>query len=472
MRKIELLPTEENLFKTYMEDTIGRNKCLHYFLDMLYAMDTNYSIAVDGSWGSGKTFFIKQARMILDSLNEKAGENKSEYDEQIRARYLGYRPVVKESKPTQYVTVYYDAWENDNDDDPLLSLIYQIVLATEMRYKFDRMEEKIVGVLTAVVDGIANTNISSIPENIEKKSLFAEYDKRRSFSNQIKEFLKCVLDGRGERLVIFIDELDRCKPSFAVSLLERIKHYFSDEQITFVFSVNACELNKTICHYYGGGFSATRYLDRFFDIRLALPKANLSKFFSTLSIPNSRSTLYMVMEKVISTYHFNLREITKLLFAVEVSVKKYLKNNLRYSMDDYYDYRTKKFCTDILVPVLVGLKMYDSALYQEFLNGETPQPLIDCIVGIEYDVEICAPLLSNNEVYEGENWNRHDLEKCSVVTVQDKLHQFYEKVFADGIKEPESTSVGKLYITHGTKVFVEEVANMLSEFTDFISDAD
>ena len=54
---------------------------------------------------------------------------------------------------------------------------------------------------------------------------------------------------RGNRLIIFIDELDRCKPTFAVHLLEQIKHYIFDDRITFVFSINLEQLqtyNKTI----------------------------------------------------------------------------------------------------------------------------------------------------------------------------------------------------------------------------------
>lgn len=64
--------------------------------------------------------------------------------------------------------------------------------------------------------------------------------------------------------MIFVDELDRCKPSFAVQLLERIKHYFGHEKITFVFSVNVSELQYTIKKFYGADFNGTRYLDNFF----------------------------------------------------------------------------------------------------------------------------------------------------------------------------------------------------------------
>ena len=71
---------------------------------------------------------------------------------------------------------------------------------------------------------------------------------------------------RGNKLVIFIDELDRCNPAYAVKLLEQIKHYMEDDRIIFVFSVNINQLQHTIKHYYGNNFNATKYLDRFFLI--------------------------------------------------------------------------------------------------------------------------------------------------------------------------------------------------------------
>lgn len=60
------------------------------------------------------------------------------------------------------------------------------------------------------------------------------------------------------RIIIFIDELDRCKPSYAVRLLEQIKHYMCDERITFILAVNTAQLQHTIRHFYGSEFDACR----------------------------------------------------------------------------------------------------------------------------------------------------------------------------------------------------------------------
>ena len=56
--------------------------------------------------------------------------------------------------------------------------------------------------------------------------------------NTFKELLEDVKIEKANKLVIFIDELDRCNPSFAIKLLERIKHFFYDDRFIFVFSTD------------------------------------------------------------------------------------------------------------------------------------------------------------------------------------------------------------------------------------------
>ena len=63
-------PTEENIRETLLNDQLGRNEELRQFVRLLNSIDGNCTIALDGDWGSGKTFFVKQAQMIIDSFNE------------------------------------------------------------------------------------------------------------------------------------------------------------------------------------------------------------------------------------------------------------------------------------------------------------------------------------------------------------------------------------------------------------------
>ena len=116
---------------------------------------------------------------------------------------------------------------------------------------------------------------------------------------------------RGNRLVVFIDELDRCKPSYAVQLLERIKHYLYDDRITFVFSVNLGELQHTIKHYYGNTFDACRYLDRFFDLKIDLKLIDINKFIELRGLWSDdeykMDICYSADRVLAKFYHFSMR---------------------------------------------------------------------------------------------------------------------------------------------------------------------
>lgn len=75
MKAYDLKPTYDNLIDTYKKDSIGRNIDLFYFIEILNSIDGGYSIAVDGNWGCGKTFFVKQVKMVMDAYNGFINQN-------------------------------------------------------------------------------------------------------------------------------------------------------------------------------------------------------------------------------------------------------------------------------------------------------------------------------------------------------------------------------------------------------------
>ena len=100
-----------------------------------------------------------------------------------------------------------------------------------------------------MIDVIKGTNLAEIYEafkNHQPEKLTAEIEKAEDIKDSIRAFIDTLIQEKGNRLIIFIDELERCKPDYAIRLLERIKHYFDDERITFVFSVNLTQLQSIL----------------------------------------------------------------------------------------------------------------------------------------------------------------------------------------------------------------------------------
>lgn len=243
MKAYDLKPTNENLLKTYKEDTIGRNADLFSFTTILDTIDEGCSIALDGNWGSGKTFFAKQVKMVLDAHNAHISSETDEYKSEIVAvRNRHYGKLVPELQPQ--VCVYYDAWENDNDDDPILSLVYTILNSVETDFSFKSTDCVKVG--ASIMEFFTGRNWEQLIVNLKGESPLDSLKEHKELEKLVGEFLETLLSEKGNRLVVLIDELDRCKPSYAVRMLERVKHYFDHENITFVFSVNTNELQHTI----------------------------------------------------------------------------------------------------------------------------------------------------------------------------------------------------------------------------------
>lgn len=456
MNSFELIPTEENLIKALEKDLLKRNKDLVRFYDLILAQEGASSIAIDGRWGSGKTFFVKQSMLLINAKNPL-----SDMDEKKRSDIIYALPFPKrtEDVPENYdVAIYYDAWENDNDTDPVLSLVYEIIKQLEIEYAFND-DSNVFKLAGSVLEALTGRNINGIIENLKSENPLTKIRKEKDLHENIINFFTELLAERGNRLVVFIDELDRCKPSYAVQLLERIKHYLCDERITFVYSVNLGELQHTIKHYYGDTFDACRYLDRFFDMRISLPPADKTAFYREIGLESSY-VLGKICRKVIDTYGMEMREATR--FYRQVKTAAYEPTNESKKWDfSFPDGKGKQLLLLYVVPILVGLKIVDISLYNEFVCGKNSKPLMDIYKDSDKGKWLVTRLLNRNESFEEE-------EGKSIVTIEQKLQELYEAIFVteytNGVYH---TIIGENEFNDHSKRFVRNVESMLSDYADY-----
>src|SRR5690606_16785492 len=200
-------------------------------------------------------------------------------------------------------TVYFNAWENDFDDNPLTALMGELKTLTKestepqfhkalknASYLVKRVAPAIV---KAIVDKhmVDTTGIKEIVVGVTEgltdvfENEVNEYEKKKKsihdFRQSLKEFIANTNEGKP--LIFIIDELDRCRPNYAVSILEQIKHFFSVPNIVFVLSIDKVQLGNAIKGVYGSAdLDAEEYLRRFIDLEYSIPEPEANIYYTYL----------------------------------------------------------------------------------------------------------------------------------------------------------------------------------------------
>lgn len=242
-------------------------------------MDDQFSpMVLDGDWGVGKTeFCYKLINLIRSEQNKEDG-------------------VIKNIPRCQ--CLYIDAFAEDHGDDPLLMLLGNISRfiksqeengdASERYQKWKSISGAVAKSIfkiggNAVIARICKQSLDDIGEelseavrNSAKEGLdvlvdmfFQQYEEAKSSIEALKDVLAEL--AKEERLIIIVDELDRCRPDFSIALLEKIKHVFDVPNVCFLLIANMRQLEASISHVYGNGADIARYIDKFIKIVVSLP---------------------------------------------------------------------------------------------------------------------------------------------------------------------------------------------------------
>jgi hypothetical protein len=460
MKTYELQPTQENIIATLEDNLIDRNKDVFRFTMLLDSIIDSCSIALDGRWGSGKTFFVKQIKQILEAYNPFLENLDTDDNMRIKSYIEASKQRGEEMPDIQpLVSVYYDAWANDNDVDPILSIIYEIIQSVNSDFSFKKGKD-CMQVAGTIAEFFTGRKVTALIDLAKEEDPFSKLKEQKNIHTLISLFLESVLAEQGNRLVVFIDELDRCKPDYAVRLLERIKHYFLNDLITFVFSVNLDELQHTIKRYYGNDFDACRYLDRFFDLRITLPPANLTRYYQKIGLNNGSYVYEEVCREVIKVNHFELREIAKFYRLAKVAAYKATHGNYHFAFSEE---KALQFCLLCVVPIMIGVKISNIERYNSFIRGEDSSPLIEVMGSGELGKSMCSSLLNHKETY-GESKQQGEV----MVKLEDKLNNVYNALFKrDYSNGTYERNIGDMSFSQSTHDNLMRTVSLLSKFSDF-----
>lgn len=189
----------------------------------------------------------------------------------------------------------------------------------------------------------------------------------KSFRELLSELPSKLQNEENKPLVIIIDELDRCKPTFAVEIVEKVKHLFSVENVVFLLVMNKSQLEESIKCVYGQNIDAHTYLQKFVNIEAKLPKHTGERYTNDLSKYTYRllqlhemqtwgddSNIVECTESLANHFNLSLRQLEKVFTNLAVFYGSSAEGRLR------------------LVPIVVFLavvKVVDPSLFDELLHG-------------------------------------------------------------------------------------------------------
>lgn len=310
--KLQDRSTEFDVEDVWSDDLLrNRDEAGRKLYTIISNQERPFTICLNGSWGSGKTYFLTR---FVENYNHRA-------------------PVGR--------AIYFNAWKDDYLDDPLVAIICQLknIVKDNEASLYEQVKKAAIPFLARtgltitkqIVKKVSGVDLSELAvEDLETQSeiLFRQYEgvsaSRDTLVKVIGRLAEETWKATQKPLLFVVDELDRCRPTFAIELLERIKHLFCVPHLVFLIGVDVCQLESSIKSVYGE-IDAHDYLHRFFDVELRLPEADKMEFVYALwsehgleSIlqrrgvdVNSQRTMLDEFAHLIKYRHITLRQIEK-----------------------------------------------------------------------------------------------------------------------------------------------------------------
>ncbi|MFH7764871.1 P-loop NTPase fold protein [Acinetobacter sp. BSP-28] len=309
-------------------------------------------LALDARWGEGKTWFVRHWAKHLDHTNHNV--------------------------------IYLDAFANDYLDDPFLVISSEITGCLSKDDDFDQIhintfKEKAAaayqallpslpkvlltlglnlisgGVLGAFAKQVSETGkevIESATDELGdkiKESIEAKIENHEADKNTLlafKQELAQLAEELDKPLVFIIDELDRCRPDFAIRLIERIKHFFDISKIVFVLVMNKPQLLQSVKNYYGYDSDLNGdYFEKFIDYTIEFPKIGEDQLYEGVI----KEQLYRIGE---ITSKDNQSELFFWILSFQ-AVKKYNSRELVKKINQYALLRTDNIKLNLILSALI-----------------------------------------------------------------------------------------------------------------------
>lgn len=284
----------------WVGDLMDRQPSAKFLTSYLLANPHIKVLNVNSPWGAGKSFFLNK---------------------------------WKEDLGREHVCIFFNAWETDYTAEPLIALVTCIEQQTvnELSLGSTGAGKNVIKVASALMKKAAPLIAKGLVKKFSgveidellgkeagdqagetAKSVVEDLIKEQSkTATHVEDFKQAILDklsqaaednGLHKPAFIFIDELDRCRPTYAIELLERVKHFFELDDCRFIVASDSTQLAHSVRAVYGEKFYSERYLSRFFDAEFRLDNSNMFAVAKQAEFVHSLSSLHMCINGNFEAY--------------------------------------------------------------------------------------------------------------------------------------------------------------------------
>ncbi|EHD0129399.1 hypothetical protein JZN57_002262 [Vibrio alginolyticus] len=360
----------------FQNDKLDRKESAEVLTEFVLSSNDPMVVCIDAPWGQGKTTFLRMWEQHL--------------------------------KDNNVPTLYFNAWENDFTDDAFVSLIGEIGSAIESfgiqenegkaKEYYEKAKKAGLGLVKRSIpvaakvatagaldlDKITEQALSTFAESVANDQIEKYENAKKTlgkFREHLSDFAVSVSNEESKPLVFIIDELDRCRPTFSIEILEKAKHFFNVPNIIFVLGADKEQLGHSIKAVYGGDINVNGYLRRFIDFDYLLPPPEKGKFVKALfdkyafndyfSTKRTSDTLYegaqalSMFTELFDVYQLTLREQTHCCSLLSLSIRTTPSNYKLFPL---------------FLCLLIVLKVKQPDMYKQFIHGSlSPTQIIEHI---------------------------------------------------------------------------------------------
>lgn len=249
------------------EDVLNREPFIQQIVELSKILSENRKnccFAIEGEWGSGKSFVLE---MIQECLKMEQSEI---------------------TGTDCFFVVRYDCWQYDYYEEPIVAIIsvlkeqiekYISVLSDATKKQlFESLKNAITKIAVEAIKSKTGVNFGDIIKTPEDDGKI--YDQYFGFQNVIKKVQGQIVEiSKDQTVVIIVDELDRCLPSYAIKVLERIHHIFNElENVVVIIAMEKKQIENSLHQIYGDEMNVDRYLKKIISFSFQLDNGSANNF--------------------------------------------------------------------------------------------------------------------------------------------------------------------------------------------------